>query len=160
MLIEHMAKGFSYKSFAGLIGVGRTTLYDWESKDEKTNKPLHPEWGEAKEIATAKNLLYWETMGISMAAGMKKKKESAEDAYHAPSPAVWIFNMVNRHGYRNRYEVGGPPSGAGAKGGSDDMGPVKLIVEDWSKPKEREDGSGNQSEAEFSSEDEDKESAA
>jgi len=42
-LIEHMKQGFSYETFGGKVGVGKTTMYDWEH--------VHDEWKAAKAIA-------------------------------------------------------------------------------------------------------------
>lgn len=89
MLIKHMAEGFSFESFASNIGVHRDTLYEW------TN--VHECFSDAKKIGTAKNLFYWEKMGIGMASGKQK----------SGSPGVWSFNMKNRHGWTDKTEVSG-----------------------------------------------------
>lgn len=45
-LIEFMSTGMDFKAYAGHLGVGRQTLYDWCER--------HPAFAEAKEIARAK----------------------------------------------------------------------------------------------------------
>lgn len=45
LLIKHMSEGLSFESFAGLIGVARSTLYDWVD--------TIPEFAAAKEEACA-----------------------------------------------------------------------------------------------------------
>lgn len=56
-LIAHMERGYTYRSFAGLIGVGETTLYKWERDDQ-------PGWKEAKNIAQARSRLWLESQGL------------------------------------------------------------------------------------------------
>ena len=51
-LIEHMADGNSYETFASKLGSYSSTLRDWEVR--------YPEWWLAKKIAFEKSLLYWE----------------------------------------------------------------------------------------------------
>lgn len=83
-LIEHMSKGFSYTSFAGIIDVNVTTLDRWCND--------FPEFAEAKTIGESKNLLYWEQKGIE---GTEGKQVSAP---------MWMFNMKNRHRWCDRVE--------------------------------------------------------
>lgn len=60
-LINHMSKGYSFESFAGVINVTRSLLYIW--LDE------YPEFKEAKEIAFAKRALFAEEQMINQAMG-------------------------------------------------------------------------------------------
>lgn len=85
MLIGHLASGLSYKSFAGMIEINATTLFDWEKK--------HVEFKEAKEIGMEQNLLFWEKLGIQ---GLTDKKFNT---------VMWIFNMRNRHGWTNEPQM-------------------------------------------------------
>lgn len=59
-LINHMAKGYSYKSFAGIIGVNLDTMYNWER--------LFPEWKNAKEHGKILELATWEKIHLRCAA--------------------------------------------------------------------------------------------
>lgn len=54
MLIEHMAKPFSYETFGAIIEVSREVLYLWEKK--------HPEFLHAKRIGRMKQQLALEKM--------------------------------------------------------------------------------------------------
>lgn len=61
MLIQHMADGGRFETFAGVIGVGRTTIYEWlENK---------PEFAMAKDVGHSKSFLYWENLGKRAALG-------------------------------------------------------------------------------------------
>lgn len=91
MLIEHMAKGLSFESFAGFIGVSKQTLYDWVEK--------HAEFLDAKNLATSKCRLWWEQTGIS---GLWNQSESESEGNSRRTSSksfntgVWVFNMKNR----------------------------------------------------------------
>lgn len=87
MLIDHLSEGLSFESFAGVIGVNRDTVFVWAN-----NKPS---FKEAKEIGTAKSMLYWEKMGIAGTVGKLKNFV----------PAAWIFNMKNRFKWSNKEEI-------------------------------------------------------
>lgn len=89
MLIEHMAKGLSYESFAGKIEVSRDTLYEWEKE--------HKDFSDSKKIGLGKGLLKMEEFGIEgMTGGIKDFK-----------PNIWIFKMKNKHGWRDKTEISG-----------------------------------------------------
>lgn len=55
-LIDHMAKGFSFESFAGAIGVSKQTIYDWLES--------HPDFMDAKAIAQEKCRFHWEKLSV------------------------------------------------------------------------------------------------
>ena len=80
-----MEEGFSYASFAGAIGVVKDTLYQWERK--------HPEFMEAKQVGFSKCRLVWEKMALDTMYESKGLNST-----------VWIFNMKNRFGWRDRIE--------------------------------------------------------
>lgn len=98
MLIEHMKQGFSFESFAGLIEVSRAVLYDWEK--------AHSEFLDAKKLGAEQNLLYWERQGQE---GLWEQTEYNEKgrpvAKKTLNSTVWIFNMKNRHRWKDRHEV-------------------------------------------------------
>lgn len=96
-LIKHMESGLSYESFAAEVkidmpdgtfkkGVNRDTLYEWEK--------IYPDWKAAKEIGWAKNLLFYEKMGIGIMAGKIPKA----------NVTAWIFNLKNRHRWRDQVQ--------------------------------------------------------
>lgn len=52
LLAAHFEEGFSYESFAGVVGVAKQTLYNWEE--------AHPEFLDAKKTNEGKSQLEWE----------------------------------------------------------------------------------------------------
>lgn len=87
-LLKHMGiDGLSYETYAAVVGVNIDTLYHWEG--------LHPEFSEAKKLAFLQNKLFWERLGM---AGMAGKIPGF-------NATVWIFNMKNRHQWRDRIET-------------------------------------------------------
>ena len=88
-LIKHMQRGFSYDTFPAVIPdkVHLDTLYEWESK--------YPEFSEAKKIAFTRNRHFWEELGIK--ASLEQKQNF--------NAAVWIFNMKNRFGWKDKTET-------------------------------------------------------
>lgn len=91
MLIEHMEKGFSYESFAGLIGVSKQTIYDWEK--------ANPQFLDSKKIGVEKSRLFWETQGIEgvyTTETFEQDENGSKSTKKALNSSVWIFNMKNR----------------------------------------------------------------
>lgn len=89
-LIDHMASGLSFESFAGKIEVNQDTLHEWAKN--------HPEFSEAKAIAYARNVLFWEEQGIE---GLYSTTEYDEQTgkptrSKAMNGQVWKYNMGNR----------------------------------------------------------------
>lgn len=80
MLIDHMTEGFSYKSFAGKLGITKQALYKWE-KD-------HPEFAEAKEIGLSRSLYWWEALSLEHA-------RYSQRGYRV-DPVFWKYNMTVR----------------------------------------------------------------
>jgi hypothetical protein len=77
-VIEHMAQGYSFESFAALLSVHKDTLYEWVK--------VHKEFSDAKRIGTEKCRLYFETQGLK---GMNNKIPFFNDR-------IWRLNMINR----------------------------------------------------------------
>ena len=86
MLVDHMAQGYSFESFAGVIGTHDDTLRNWAAK--------HEEFFVARKDGYAKNRIFWERMGV---AGMT----GHIDGFNS---SVWIFNMKNRFKWADRIE--------------------------------------------------------
>lgn len=61
MVVEHMAQGFSFNSFAGLIGTSAQTLKRW--------RELIYEFDEAAQAGEAKSLYFWEKEVVDQARG-------------------------------------------------------------------------------------------
>ena len=95
MLIDHMASGLSFESFAGLIHVCDDTLREWEK--------VHPSFSASKKIGFARNRLWWEQMGNAHITHTDSKFESTPKL----NSTVFIFNMKNRFPkeWRDRTEV-------------------------------------------------------
>lgn len=89
-LIDHMAGGLSFESFAGVIEVGRATVYRWLDDYE--------DFRDAKEKGEAKSLLFWERMGVDGSCGRIK-------GFNAMS---YQFNKKNRFNWKDKQEVSGP----------------------------------------------------
>ncbi len=87
MLLNHLASGLSFDSFAPIVKVNQDTLYEWAKR--------YKDFAEAKKEGYSQNLLFWEKLGIAGAAGKIPNFNAT----------TWIFNMKNRHGWRDRREV-------------------------------------------------------
>lgn len=80
MLYEHMAKGHSFRSFAHIVKVDYSTIYQWE----KSN----PEFSHARKMGESADLELLESVALKMAQGELPKTAQA-------SPL--IFMMKQRH---------------------------------------------------------------
>ena len=78
LLIEHMAQGLSYTTFAAAVGVSVATIYNWEQHQ--------PKFLEAKKFAIRECQLFWEKMGI----------DGAKGAIRNFSSGTWVYNMKCR----------------------------------------------------------------
>ncbi len=88
MLIDHMAEGFSFETFAAKLDYcSASNLYNWVE--------LHPAFSEAKKVATQRGQLFWEQLARAAAAGKIKNFNST----------VWIFTMKNRFGWRDKHDI-------------------------------------------------------
>lgn len=94
-LIKHMKKGYSYETFAATIDVHKDTLYEWEK--------VHPLFSDAKKTAVIKCQLFWEKKGHQ---GLYPQMISGEKGpiLLPMNSSVWIFNMKNRFGWKDRPE--------------------------------------------------------
>lgn len=77
MLVQHMSEGYSYTSFAGVVGVTRMTLNNWRNN--------HPDFREAFNIGMEKGRYFWEKLGMDLVTGLSKG-----------SARAWEINMFNR----------------------------------------------------------------
>lgn len=64
MLINHMAQGLSFETFAAAVGHPIATIRKWAED--------YPDFNQAREIGESYLLLFWEKMGIAGAAGKIK----------------------------------------------------------------------------------------
>lgn len=86
-IVDHMKRGLSIESFAGVIGVHKDTLYEW--------KATYPDFSDALKQGEAQSLLFWELLGIDGANG-KIPNFSASS---------FIFNMKNRFDWKDKREI-------------------------------------------------------
>lgn len=90
-LIEHMATGMSFLTFAAVADVHEDTLYEWVK--------VHPEFSDAKRKAFTKNRAFWEGKGIEFLSSDKDGEKI--------NATVWLFNMKNRfpREWRDRQDI-------------------------------------------------------
>ncbi len=86
MLIEHRSKGFSFESFAAVIGTHRATLYEWAK--------VHPEFSDARNIAKELCLMYFEQIA----------KDAMEGKIEKFPIALWVFSMKNKFNWSDKKE--------------------------------------------------------
>jgi hypothetical protein len=91
-LIELCEKGLSFSACAAEFGISRRTLYLWEE--------TIPAFAEAKAIAEAKSLRFWEELAIDASRGGLSGQTKG-------SAAVIIHQICNRFPqlYRQRVEI-------------------------------------------------------
>lgn len=87
-LIEHMAKGLPYETFAAEIGCCRATLYNWEKE--------HDEFLDAKKRGRDLGYKWWISEGMR---GLWQDKEGP-----FLNNTVWIFAMKNMFNWRDNPE--------------------------------------------------------
>ena len=87
MVIEHMSKGLSFETFGAVANCSKQSLYLWAE--------THEEFSDAKKAGFLKCQLFWEELGLK---GLWGSKDSSFNT------GVWIFNMKNRFGWRDKIE--------------------------------------------------------
>jgi len=108
MLIEHMAKGYSFESFGSVTDTCKDTLYEWVK--------VHPQFSDAKKRATEKSRYWWESQGIDNILNKKQMTKDWEGntvlVETSLNAAAWIFNMKNRfkEEWRDKQEIETTPS--------------------------------------------------
>lgn len=99
LLIEHMSKGLSIESFAGVVKATKKTIYEWMKQ--------HPEFLYAAEQGSALSQLKWEQIGIDgvfSTSISERTQEGFRSESKAINASVWKFNMQNRFGWREKVE--------------------------------------------------------
>lgn len=86
IVIESMEKGYSKEACAGIIGIDKTTLYDWIERYEEFSHAVH--------IGESLSLVFWEKAGIN---GMNLGKDF--------NGIVWKFSIANRHGWKEKSDI-------------------------------------------------------
>ena len=90
LLYEHMRNGYSFESFAGIVGVCRATVFNW-CRD-------YPDFQEARDRAHSACLLFWEGVAIDNLISTPDAKLNT---------GVWFANMKNRFGWKDKTELSG-----------------------------------------------------
>lgn len=93
MLIDHMASGLSFESFAAVIDVNDDTLSEWAK--------VHPKFSDAKKTAFSKSLLFWEKLGLNNIHNVSLPNKGSKSL----NSTIWIFTMKNRFGWRDKKEI-------------------------------------------------------
>ena len=90
-----MSKGYSKQACAGELKVSEKTIYAWIE--------AHKEFEEAIRVGECLSALFWEKQGIE---GLYNTTDYDEDGKKTSSrslnASVWIFNMKNRHKWRDK----------------------------------------------------------
>lgn len=95
MLIDHMASGLSFESFAGVCRVSKQTIYDWLN--------ANPDFLDAKSKGLELNRLWWEQKGRDYLI-----EDSGKDVITQKlNSTVYVFNMKNRFPkeWRDKQEI-------------------------------------------------------
>jgi len=90
LLVGHMGNGLSFESFAGVIDVWKSTLYEWEKQ--------FPEFSDAKKRGEAKRLLWFEKRGQTL---MEKGGGNG-------SASAWIFAMKAQADWSETLNINAP----------------------------------------------------
>ncbi len=97
-LLDHMEEGLSFESFGAIPEVSKQTLYTWTEK--------HAEFLDAKRKGEIKSLLWWERQGKKGLWDETSYGENGKPEFKKTlNSTVWIFNMKNRHKWRDRHEI-------------------------------------------------------
>lgn len=92
-VLHHMAQGAGIKELAHYLRVSRQTVYDW---CDPKSKQYHRKFAEAVTLGRELSEAWWLRFGRLAASGSV-----------AVNPGVWVFNMKNRFGWRDRVEIAG-----------------------------------------------------
>lgn len=84
-----LSEGYSKEALAGNLRIAKDTLYRWIEE--------HGQFSDAIKRGEAAGQVMWETMGL----------DGAQGKIEGFNAAAWIFNMKNRHGWRDKQEVTG-----------------------------------------------------
>jgi len=86
MLIDHMAEGFTFESFGGVIGVCKDTLYEWVR--------VHKSFSYSKKAGRTRQQL----------SNEKMLRDIAKGKVRGANVTAQIFIMKNCHGWKDRVE--------------------------------------------------------
>lgn len=87
MLIEHMSQGYSYYSFAALVGCHRETLHSWEKQFSA--------FKECKMIGAERMLRFMETLGLEAMKGNISGFQGSTYIFTMKNKCKWSDNPQN-----------------------------------------------------------------
>lgn len=93
MIVEHMKDGNSLNSFAVKIGVHKDTIYQWIK--------VFPEFSDSYKIAMQACQDWWERIAKQHLITHSSKEEGSTNFNNT----IWIFNMKNRFGWRDNFDL-------------------------------------------------------
>lgn len=95
-LIEHMASGLSFETFAAVVNprVNQDTLHEWVK--------VHEDFSEAKGQAYAANQIFWEKLGIDHIINKSDGMGDGISKSRSLNGQVWSLNMINRFKWRRQ----------------------------------------------------------
>lgn len=105
MLVEHMSKGFSFKSFAGKIDVCGDTLYEWVKQ--------HEAFSDAKSRGEQKSRLFYEGKGLEglfSTSETSREGNSSTTSSKSLNTQAWLammrvrFHEYNEHLFKEKKE--------------------------------------------------------
>jgi len=92
-IIKFMGHGHSIKAFAASIGKHSDTIFEWAKR--------HPEFSVAIKKGKEQCQLWWEKLGMALAAGHK----TSEHDYRKGNPTVFIWMTKNLLGWSDRIDL-------------------------------------------------------
>jgi hypothetical protein len=110
-VISHMSEGASITSFAGEIGVARSTINEWMEH--------HPEFSEAIKIAKAKCAAWWERVN---------RKNAVEGGGNATSAIFGLKNMAADEWREKIVQEHSGPDGGPIETKTDDMDVARRVA--------------------------------
>lgn len=111
-LVRHMEKGLSFESYGAVIHVAKETMNDWcrpfETDGVTPNPRYHEAFSAAKKEGEQRSMLLWERIGVHATLGIPFEYTDEAGTKHSATsfnPTIWIFNMKNRFGWRDRLDA-------------------------------------------------------
>lgn len=90
-VIALMSEGLSKEATAAALGIAKDTFYRWVKEND--------EFSDSVKEGESLSLLFWERLGLQGAQGQVQNFNAT----------TWIFNMKNRHGWKDKTEHSGNP---------------------------------------------------
>lgn len=88
-VIECLAEGHSITAFAGIIGVARSTIFEWAKE--------HPEFSDAIKVGQAKAVHFWEKIAIDIARNGGGNATAAIFGLKNRAGEDWADKVVTEH---------------------------------------------------------------